>query len=211
MTLLLSALQKLRNSKLEKEIQGRLKSFISLKHGSAKAWFSELCFCILAANAKSRTSWNIQKELGFRGFMALSQDDLAAVILKNKHRFHNTKAKYIIENRQHQDIKNKLKPIIGGQGIGSARAWLVANIKGFGYKEASHFLRNVGYFELAILDRHINNVMLEHGIIKEIPPLSPKNYLEIEKKFLKLSEQTGMQPGELDMYMWYMEAGEVLK
>jgi N-glycosylase/DNA lyase len=93
-----------------------------------------------------------------------------------------------------------------------ARDWLVKNIKGLGYKEASHFMRNVGYKNLAILDRHIINVMHDYKVLKQKPKaLTKKNYLEIETKFKKLSKQLNMSAAELDLYMWYMKAGEVLK
>ncbi|MBI2576461.1 N-glycosylase/DNA lyase [Candidatus Woesearchaeota archaeon] len=201
----------LKKSKIGKQVEARLNEFLKIKNDSKETWFSELCFCILAANSRSRTSWNIQKELGFRGFITLDQKQLSRVILKNKHRFHNTKARYIIANRDKTGIKDRVQSIIRSDGIFAVRKWLADSIIGFGYKEASHFLRNVGYFDLAILDRHILSVMVEHGLIGEIPTLSEKNYLKIEETFLKLAEKASMLPGELDMYLWYMKAGDVLK
>lgn len=52
------------------------------------------------------------------------------------------------------------------------------------YKEASHFLRNVGFGEdVAILDRHILRNLERLAVIDEIPKtLSPKLYLEIEDR-----------------------------
>ena len=98
------------------------------------------------------------------------------------------------------------------RGQRAAREWVAVNIKGLGYKEASHFLRNVGYFDLAILDRHILAVMKDYGLIDSIPSsLSRKKYLEIEKKFFELSELTSIKPGILDFYLWYMRTGKVLK
>ncbi len=86
------------------------------------------------------------------------------------------------------------------------------NIKGIGYKEASHFLRNVGYKNIAILDRHIINLMLEYGLIEEKPKtLSRKIYLSIEKKLKIIADRLNMPMAELDLYMWYMKTGEVLK
>ena len=38
-------------------------------------------------------------------------------------------------------------------------------IKGLGYKEASHFLRNIGFPGYAILDKHILNSLREMGVI----------------------------------------------
>lgn len=52
------------------------------------------------------------------------------------------------------------------------------------YKEASHFLRNVGFGEdIAILDRHILKNLVKLEVINELPKtLTPKLYLEIEEK-----------------------------
>jgi len=198
---------------IEKPIQDiiskRLKEFSSFKSKSNKDWFSELCFCILTANSKAKTALAIQSELGYKGFASLSQNKLVETIKRNKHRFHNNKSKYIVEARKNIDIKDKIQQHKNSQ---EAREWLVDNIKGFGYKEASHFLRNVGYTDLAILDRHIINLMLENKLINEKPKSLNKNtYLEIEQYFNKLAEKLKLSPAKLDLIMWYLKAGEVLK
>ena len=73
-------------------------------------------------------------------------------------------------------------------------------------------MRNVGYFNFAILDRHILNLMKDHGVIKEKPkPVSKRKYFEIENKFKEMAERIKMKPAELDFYMWCMKTGEVLK
>jgi len=198
---------------IEKPIQDiiseRLKEFSSFKNKTNPDWFSELCFCILTANSKARTALAIQKELGHKGFSSHSEKQLAETIRRNKHRFHNNKAKYIVEARKNLDIKDK---ITKHKTSHEARSWLVENIKGLGYKESSHFLRNVGYTDLAILDRHIINLMLEHKLLKEKPKsLNTKNYLAIEQDFNSLANKLKMSPAKLDLYMWYLKAGEVLK
>ena len=94
----------------------------------------------------------------------------------------------------------------------TAREWLVNNVKGLGYKEASHFLRNVGYNNVAILDRHILNLMVENKLLKEKPKtLNKKLYLDIENKLELLAKKLGLNLAELDFYMWYLKTGEVLK
>jgi N-glycosylase/DNA lyase len=189
-------------------VDKRLKEFEALGKKPSKEWFSELCFCILTANSKAITALKIQKELGAKGFCSLCFKDIRDSIKRNKHRFHNNKAKYITEARCHTDIKKKMQKMEEKE----ARDWLVKNIKGLGYKEASHFMRNVGYKNLAILDRHIINVMHDYKVLKQKPKaLTKKNYLEIEKQFQGLSAKLGMSAAELDLYMWYMKAGEVLK
>ena len=204
---LIKEIKALQKSKVRQKVGKRLREFERFRSKNTRQLFSELCFCILTANSKARTAIRIQDELGAEGFCKEGKDGVRRCIIAHKHRFHNNKTEYIIGAREHIDIKAKLK---GMKGF-DAREWLVKNVKGLGYKEASHFLRNVGYFDLAILDRHILNLMEEDGLIKKPKSLTRKKYLEIEKKFIRMAEKLKMMPAELDLYMWYMKAGEVLK
>src|SRR3989338_985546 len=181
--------------KITQTIDTRLKEFQSFSSKDEKEWFSELCFCILTANSRATTALAIQKELQASGFLNKSQQDIAHTIIRNKHRFHNNKARYIVEARAHRNIKTIIAEIIKKESIIEAREWLVKNVKGIGYKEASHFLRNTGHDNVAILDRHILNLMKEHNIISEIPkPLTKNKYLEIESKFNSLCQEAKMSP-----------------
>ena len=193
-------------------IDTRLKEFQSFSSKDEKEWFSELCFCILTANSRATTALAIQKELQAQGFLNKSQSEIVNTIIRNKHRFHNNKARYIVEARAHRNIKTIIAEIIKKESITEAREWLVKNVKGLGYKESSHFLRNTGHDDIAILDRHILNLMKEHNIISEVPkPLTKNNYLEIESKFNSLCQEAKMSPARLDLAMWYLKTGEVLK
>jgi len=118
----------------------------------------------------------------------------------------------VVGAREHLGVKWRVQQIVEKGGEEAAREWLVENVKGIGFKEASHFMRNVGYKNLAILDRHILNLMLENGFIEEkSASLNKKKYLEIEEKFRILSKKLKMSPAKLDLYMWYLKTGRVLK
>jgi len=209
---LIKDIENLRNSELSQLVNKRLNEFENFKNKNTKEWFSELCFCILTANSKAVTGLKIQDELKVKGFCEYSPDLIKNTIRKNKHRFHNNKAKYIVSARDHINIKNKITKLVKEKGEIKAREWLADNIKGIGFKEASHFMRNVGYKNLAILDRHILNLMKENSFIKEIPkPITRKKYLEIEEIFNGLAKKLKMSCAELDLYMWYMKTGKVLK
>ena len=100
-------------------------------------------------------------------------------------RFGRNKAEYIILARRKFMEEGSIRKIIDGWDDSfTAREWLVKNVKGMGYKEASHFLRNIGKGEnLAILDRHILKNLLLLGVIEKIPSsISKRRYYEIEKK-----------------------------
>lgn len=211
---LVDTIRRQKKASIGKLVDERLKEFSSFKDKPTEEWFSELCFCLLTANSKAKTAMAIQKELGPQGFCNKPHAGVRACIIKHKHRFHNNKSRFIVEARDHIDIKQKIQSLVKKEGQIGAREWLVKNIKGLGYKEASHFLRNVGYFDLSILDRHILRVMHENKIISEIPkPISKARYLEMERKFLILAKKLRMSAAELDMYLFSnaLKTGEVLK
>jgi N-glycosylase/DNA lyase len=131
-------------------------------------------------------------------------------------RFNENKSKYLVLARElfTKDGSLKVKEILGAQGDAkSMRAWLIEHVKGMGYKEAGHFLRNVGFGEdIAILDRHILKNLLKYGVIEEIPKsLTPKKYLEIEEKMKNFSISAQIPFDHLDLLWWSEEAGEIFK
>ena len=92
------------------------------------------------------------------------------------------------------------------------REWLIKNIKGVGYKESSHYLRNIGYENLAILDRHILKNLNKHNVIDEIPrSLTKKKYLKIESKFKEFAGRVKIPMDELDLLFWAEQTGKVFK
>jgi len=201
-------IKEIEGSDVRNEIESRINEFKAFGTKNELEWFSELCFCLLTANSKAESAINIQNELGIKGFVEYNEEEVKNVIRKNNHRFHNNKARFIVNARQYL----KVKKIVQERGEKEAREWLVENIKGMGWKEASHFLRNVGYLSLAILDRHILNLMKENGMIKEIPKGWTKSkYEDIENKLYDVAKELNMEPGKLDMYMWYMKTGKILK
>lgn len=186
-------------------IEKRISEFQELHKKDNKEWFSELCFCLLTANSKAATALQIQSELGPDGFLHLPEEEIKNTIRKYGHRFHNNKAKYIVEARKHSTIRDKLKSLSNPHDI---RSFLVKNIKGLGLKEASHFLRNVGYAEYAIIDRHILRWMKENNFIAEIPKtITPKFYIECEN----ILSGFGIPLDKLDLIIWEKVTGKVLK
>ncbi len=86
------------------------------------------------------------------------------------------------------------------------------NVKGLGWKEASHFLRNIGRRNLAILDRHILRNLKRHQVIRSLPKtLTAKRYKAIEQQFARFAEAIGISMDELDLLFWSRETGEILK
>lgn len=199
------------NKNVSDMISDRIKEFEENHRKGNLFWFKELCFCILTANFKAQESINIcAKECSTDAFIKYSQNELSEFLKQHKHRFPNARARFIIEARKYKsEIKNI---ILSFKDEKEAREWLVKNVKGLGYKESSHFLRNVGYKKVAILDRHILKILHESCIIPEIPKhLSRKTYLMIENLLEKTANELDMNLAELDLYLWYMKTGKVLK
>jgi len=199
----------LRRGKVGKLIARRIREFKGLGRKGSEEWFSELCFCILTANSTAGLGMKIQRELGSGGFLTLPLEELRHRLKAAGHRFPNTRACFIVEARKFHDIKGIIERFTGAR---QARGWLAENVKGVGYKESSHFLRNVGFSDVAILDRHVLSMLHEHGLIDGLPrSLARGRYLEIERKLEELARKLGLALGELDLYLWYSKTGEVLK
>jgi N-glycosylase/DNA lyase len=95
----------------------------------------------------------------------------------------------------------------------ATRDWLVRNIKGIGYKEASHFLRNIGFGgRLAILDVHILRNLVKFGVLREIPKsLSRGKYIELERKAGRFADKAGIPMDHLDLLFWSEQTGMIFK
>ena len=175
-------------------------------------WYEELVYCLLTANSSALMGQKCVDALCCDNILLEGgEDDIRGCLVESGHRFPNKRAEFIYNTRDLAPvIKEKIQSF---KNTKEAREWLVENIKGFGWKEASHYLRNIGYFDLAIIDRHIINNLREYGIIELDPKkgLTKKRYLAIELTLDLLAEELDMLPGELDLYMWYRKTGKVLK
>jgi len=177
-------------------------------YGTEEELFSELSFCVLTANWNASGGIRAQEKIGTLGFIEYSQEELSRILSDLGHRFPYKRAEFIVENRS---LLGRLKEFIHLPSV-EARKELVRSAKGIGWKESSHFLRNVGNLEVAILDRHILRVLKDLELINEIPNgWTEKKYLSIEGIFKEISEKFGKLPGETDLYIWYLIKGKVEK
>ena len=177
--------------------------------------FEELCFCILTANTSA--------EMGLRSIDALrdllsdgKQEEMTKK-LEGIYRFNNLRPAYIIHTRNYlkNEFNFKLKEKIESlkNDMESLRDFFAFNegIKGIGYKEASHFLRNIGFKGYAILDKHILNSLIEFNVIDEVKTLTGKNYREIESKMRIFSNEIDIPMDELDLLLWSRRNGKIFK
>ena len=207
---IIKEIKRLQKSEIKTKIDSRLKEFYKMQKKKDNDWFLELCFCLLTANTSAEMGLKMQKNFGFEGFTCNRNElDLQKKLHDAHCRFYKKRAHFIHLACIH---KNNLKNTISKLSHDEKREWLVKNIKGIGYKEASHFLRNVGYFDYAILDKHILRTLHENKLITEVPKsLNAKKYIEYETILKRICNKMHMTQGELDMYLWYMKTGKILK
>ena len=205
---LIAVVEELKKSEVRETVDSRMRQFEELGGKDSNEIFKELCFCFLTANYSAEGGMRIQKEIG-QGFLTMEEEALAKKLEELGHRYPNVRASYITNSR---NLKDNLKEILESRGDEKQmREWIVKNVKGIGMKEASHFLRNIGYKNVAIIDFHIIDLLVKHGIIERPKTLTPKKYLETEETLKELAEKTNLTLGELDFYLWYQETGKILK
>lgn len=201
---------------IKNDIITRLSEFKEIwENGTEEDIFCELVFCLFTPQSKAKSCAGaveklVDKNLIFNGSRTELSDELNTV------RFKHTKAKNLITARKLfiSDGKLDIKKRLSGLNTPyETREWLVENVRGMGYKEASHLLRNLGMGgDLAILDRHILKNLVLLNVIDDIPKsMSPKNYLEIEKIMVKFAKKIKIPPDHLDLLLWYKETGEIFK
>ncbi len=186
------------------EIEARLSKF---KNISSESYKDEFLFCLLTPGSNAQRCWQAVMEL--KNLPIWNKRSISN-ILKKRTRFHNNKTSYILHNLKHwQNITARLN----SPNIVELRNYLSKQVKGFGLKEASHFLRNIGKSNnsIAILDRHILKNLYQYNIIKSQKIKSDKHYLEIERKFLNFAKSLKIPADHLDLLLWSQENGEIFK
>lgn len=198
---------------IKPQIEARLQDFSRIwETASDEELFRELVFCLLTPQSKARTCWRAVERLEEKCMISdAGPEEITGELVGV--RFNLRKGEYICLARSAFRSRSLREALAGFSGAAAAREWLVQNVKGLGYKEASHFLRNIGLGgDLAILDRHILKNLALLGVIEEVPSSPTKKmYLEIERKMTAFSAEAKIPMGHLDLLLWYKEAGEVFK
>ena len=183
--------------------------------GTNKDIHLELSFCILTPQSKALNAWQAITNLKENNLIFTGSAEEMVEYL-NIVRFKNNKSKFLVALREQMTKNGEIVTKDFFSSIPTTfekREWIVKNSKGMSYKEAGHFLRNVGFgSEVAILDRHILRNLVKLEVIDEIPKtLSPKIYLEIEKKMKEYCDFVKIPMDEMDLLLWYKEAGVIFK
>ncbi|MXW22472.1 MAG: N-glycosylase/DNA lyase [Candidatus Dadabacteria bacterium] len=198
------------------EIRHKLKEFENIiKNASEEVIFEELVFCIFTAGTSARMGLSALSTV--RSILRSASEDELRAKLRGVYRFPNVRSKHVIHTRNYlaREYGLKLRPLLlSFKDPVERRDFFALNkdIKGLGFKEASHFLRNIGFRGYAILDKHILQCLFELGITESSrAPHSRSRYIEIENKFKKFSERNGFDFDEMDLFLWSEKTGEILK
>jgi len=201
-----------------KEIRARLAEFEEIwRNGSDARLWEELVFCIFTAGASAR--------MGLRSIEAVrslltdggAREMTRALKQHGAHRFPVARPGYIVATRSflREQCGLRLREWLAGFSDPIARRDHLAQergIKGLGYKEASHFLRNIGLSGYGILDKHVLRCLAELGVVDSPrPPTTRQRYLEVEERLRDFAQSARIDFDELDLVLWSMKTGEILK
>ena len=191
----------------KEKINSRLEDFSNIDKTDLVQIFEELAFCLLTPQSKAKAADQSIKNLVKNNLLFYGKSEEIQKYLTGI-RFHITKSQRIVEAR---DTFSSFD--FDYSNISNLRTEIVKAFKGIGYKESSHFLRNIGFGkDIAILDRHILKNLVKVNIIEEIPKtITPKKYLEIEEKMRIFCQKIGIDMDQLDLLFWSEETGEIIK
>jgi len=199
----------------------RLASFKKVwKQGDDIKIFEELCYCLCTPREKAKNALNAVNSLAKNNYKLLikgDRDKIDRALCENNIALHPAKADRIVKNRKifYPNTKNILQSRYCFDDIKQVREQLVRDVVGFGFKEASHFLRNIGFgSHLAIIDRHVKNQLVKYGVITdntEFTSITKKRYYEIEEKMMQFARKIKIPMDILDMLLMYSENKEIIK
>ncbi|HZS05905.1 MAG TPA: N-glycosylase/DNA lyase [Blastocatellia bacterium] len=198
-------------------IRARLAEFAEIgRSGDDTLLFEELVFCIFTAGASARMGLNSIERV--RRHLHTGSHDRLENALVGAHRYPRARAGYIVHTRDYlrRECGLRMRELLDsfGNDAQARRDFFAGNpgIKGIGYKEASHYLRNIGYRGYAILDKHILRALCEYGVLDSpAPPATKKKYLATEERMRKFAEEIKINFDELDLLLWSNKTGEILK
>ena len=200
------------DKKLRARVLERVEEFLLNNKAGEEIWFRELILCLLTANSSFISAYKALNNLYSHDIELLDMEQISVILRDSGYRFYNLKSRYIREaiEKYYGRIKTLVKPIADIDQF-EAREFLVNNIKGLGYKEASHFLRNLGYFELAIIDRHILRYVNTNLYVSVKKVDNKHRYLLVEGLLRAIASALNMQAGLLDLFIFFKQTQTLVK
>jgi N-glycosylase/DNA lyase len=193
----------------------------------------ELCFCILSANVRYELASSALRHLIKKNLLAvewIKKEKRSNNIIKNelsephflplktngelrKYRYPRKRATQIVKAAKTiYSGKRTIKKILHeSKSDIETRQFFVRKIAGLGIKEASHFLRNIGYsHSLAIIDVHILSFLQRLRLVRfdKKHTVTNKIYLTLERIMRHFAKFHNLVLSVLDLAIWhYMRNG----
>ncbi len=197
------------DKKLRARVLERAEEFLLNNKAGEDIWFRELVLCILTANSSFISAYKALNCVFEYNFFSLDQYKLSKILKECGYRFYNLKSKYLTEAKSlYGSLKKIIKPL-ADRDQWEAREFLVNKVNGIGYKEASHFLRNVGYFDLAIIDRHVLRFITD--IVGDIKLRKRRDYFLVEGLLRSIADGLNIQVGLLDLFIFFKQTKTLVK
>jgi len=197
------------DKKLRARVLERAEEFLLNNKAGEDIWFRELVLCILTANSSFISAYKALNCVFEYNFFSLDQYKLSKILKECGYRFYNLKSKYLMEAKSlYGSLKKIVKPL-ADRDQWEAREFLVNKVNGIGYKEASHFLRNVGYFDLAIIDRHVLRFITD--IVGDIKLRKRRDYFLVEGLLRSIADGLNIQVGLLDLFIFFKQTKTLVK
>lgn len=169
----------------------------------------ELFFCLLTANYSAKRACIIQKNIGYSEWLSATRMQLLYRLLGLGYRFPAVRSRFIVQARENLGMLYEM--LSSDETDFAKRDRLVRGFYGLGYKTASQLLRNTGHFGVAIIDRQVMKFLVQRGLVEPVKTITERRYKKIESLLLKIADSNSMSVGELDLYIFYLQTGQVLK
>ena len=181
----------------------------------------ELCFCVLSSNVHYETAYSALLQLEAKRLVETS--GCSAKLIANelrrpiylprrkdgsfrRYRFPRRRARDIVRARQYvYQINGGIKNLLNrSNNAFEMRDFLTKNVPGLGLKEASHFLRDVGFSDsLAIIDSHVADyIRMNFPEVQNVDHFTRRPYLELERLIQNVATSHNLSLAVLDMAIW---------
>jgi N-glycosylase/DNA lyase len=109
-------------------------------------------------------------------------------------RFFRNKSRFLSEAKK--KFKYILMCVNSKASSHEKRDFLVRHINGLGMKAASHFLRNLGHTDLALIDTHVLKFLSAQI------PKNKKEYVSMEDKLSEIANEIDVSIAAMDAIIW---------
>lgn len=196
--------------------------------------WSELCFCLLSGNVAYELAKSVVSVLSEKGLLDYewiinkknAQEKICLKFMgsnfepkKNdgslrKYRYPTKRSIEIVKAAKIIYSTTTIKQILSSdKSEVEIRNYFAENIPGLGIKEASHFLRNIGFANsLAIIDVHVLSFLKENDFVNydKNSSLTTRRYVILEKILKNFAKFHNLSLSILDLAIWHYMRNRII-